>query len=60
VVLIGADMPSALAEIGFLSNPKEEQLLNSEEHRQRLAEALYEGVEAYLTSLSHMELARVE
>ena len=27
VVLIGADMPSILAEIGFLSNPKEEALL---------------------------------
>jgi N-acetylmuramoyl-L-alanine amidase len=58
VVLIGADMPSVLAEIGFLSNPKEEQLLNSDAHRDRLAEALYDGVDKYFTSLSHSEVAR--
>jgi N-acetylmuramoyl-L-alanine amidase len=46
-----------LAEIGFLSNPKEEQLLNSPEHRDRLAEALYKGIDAYFTSLSHTEVA---
>jgi len=57
VVLIGANMPSVLAEIGFLSNPKEEQLLNSPEHRDRLAEALYKGIDAYFTSLSHTEVA---
>jgi len=51
-------MPSVLAEIGFLSNPKEEQLLNSSAHRDRLAEALYQGVDAYFTSLSHTEIAR--
>lgn len=58
VVLIGANMPSVLAEIGFLSNPKEEQLLNSPEHRDRLAEALYKGIDAYFTSLGHTEVAR--
>ena len=58
VVLIGANMPSVLAEIGFLSNPKEEQLLNSSAHRDRLAEALYQGVDGYFTSLSHTEVAR--
>ena len=60
VVLIGAGMPSVLAEIGFLSNPKEEQLLNSNEHRDRLAEALYQGVDAYLMSLSHTDAAQTE
>lgn len=58
VVLIGAEMPSVLAEIGFLSNPKEEQLLNSDAHRDRLAEALYEGIDKYFTSMSHSEVAR--
>ena len=58
VVLIGATMPSVLVEIGFLSNAKEEKLLNSGAHRDRLAEALYDGIDAYFTSLSHMDIAR--
>jgi N-acetylmuramoyl-L-alanine amidase len=58
VVLIGASMPSVLAEIGFLSNPREEALLKRPEHRQRLAEALYRGVNRYAQSLSHFQLAR--
>jgi N-acetylmuramoyl-L-alanine amidase len=58
VVLIGASMPSVLAEIGFLSNPREEALLKKPEHRQRLAEALYRGVSRYEQSLSHFQMAK--
>jgi len=58
VVLIGASMPSVLAEVGFLSNAKEEQLLKRPEHRQRLAEALYQGVSRYAQSLSHFQVAQ--
>jgi N-acetylmuramoyl-L-alanine amidase len=58
VVLIGASMPSVLAEIGFLSNAREEQLLRKPEHRQRLAEALYQGVSRYSQSLSHFQVAQ--
>jgi len=58
VVLIGASMPSVLAEIGFLSNAKEESLLKKPEHRQRLAEALYRGVSRYEQSLSHFQMAQ--
>jgi len=54
VVLIGADMPSILTEISFLSNPSDEQLLKKPEHRQRVAEGLYQGVAAYLESLNSM------
>ncbi len=54
VVLIGADMPSILTEISFLSNPSDEQLLKKPEHRQRVAEGLYQGVAAYLQSLNSM------
>jgi len=57
IVLIGASMPSVLAEIGFLSNSKEESLLKKSEHRQRLAEALYRGVNRYAQGLSHFEVA---
>jgi N-acetylmuramoyl-L-alanine amidase len=58
VVLIGANMPSILTEIGFLSNAKEEALLRKPEHRQKLAEALYRGVSKYAQSLSHFQVAR--
>ncbi|MGA2740670.1 MAG: N-acetylmuramoyl-L-alanine amidase [Bryobacteraceae bacterium] len=58
VVLIGASMPSVLAEIGFLSNSREEVLLKKSEHRQKLAEALYRGVSRYAQSLSHFEVAQ--
>jgi len=57
VVLIGANMPSVLAEIGFLSNPKEETLLKKPEYRQKLAEALFRGVSRYADSLSHFQMA---
>jgi N-acetylmuramoyl-L-alanine amidase len=52
VVLIGADMPSILTEISFLSNPADEQLLKQPENRQRVAEGLYQGVASYLQSLN--------
>ena len=58
VVLIGANMPSVLAEIGFLSNAREEALLRRPEHRQKLAEALYRGISRYAQGLSHFEVAR--
>jgi N-acetylmuramoyl-L-alanine amidase len=52
VVLIGADMPSVLTEISFLSNPADEQLLKKPEHRQRVAEGIYQGVASYLQSMN--------
>lgn len=57
VVLIGASMPSVLAEIGFLSNPRDERNLNRPEYRQKIAEALYRGISSYSKSLSHFEVA---
>jgi N-acetylmuramoyl-L-alanine amidase len=57
IVLIGANMPSVLAEIGFLSNPREEAQLRKPEYRQKLAEALFRGVSRYADSLSHFQMA---
>jgi len=57
VVLIGATMPSVLAEIGFLTNAKEESLLRKPEYRQKVAEALVRGVEHYAAGLSHFQVA---
>lgn len=51
-VLIGANMPSVLAEISFVSNPHDEKLLRTPEHRDRIAESLFEGVRAYLDTLN--------
>ena len=56
VVLIGADMPSILTEISFLSNPADEQLLKKPEHRQHIAEGVYQGVAAYLQNLNSMNV----
>jgi N-acetylmuramoyl-L-alanine amidase len=58
VVLIGAQMPSILAEIGFLSNTRDQALLNKPEYRQKLAEALYKGIFKYSQTLSHYELTK--
>jgi N-acetylmuramoyl-L-alanine amidase len=58
VVLIGASMPSVLTEIAFVSNPKDESLLKRPAIRQKMAEALYKGVERYGATLSHFEVAK--
>ncbi len=58
LVLIGATMPSILAEIGFVSNPRDEKQLRRPDERQKIAEALYKGVAQYANSLSHVQLAR--
>ncbi len=57
IVLIGARMPSILAEIGFVSNSREESMLKRPDHRQKLAEALYRGVARYAETLSHYQVA---
>ena len=52
VVLIGASMPSVLAEISFLTNAQEEKLLKGGAYRQRIAEALFTAIRTYQTSLT--------
>jgi N-acetylmuramoyl-L-alanine amidase len=56
VVLIGANMPSVLAEISFISNPSDEQWLKKPENRQRVAEGLYRGIETYLQNTNSLTL----
>ena len=57
VVLIGANMPSILAEVCFISNPQEERLIKTAQHRQAIAESLFEGVRSYAESLSGLKTA---
>ena len=51
VVLIGAAMPSVLAEISFVSNRQELTLLKTPGYRQKIAEALFVAVSKYRKSL---------
>jgi N-acetylmuramoyl-L-alanine amidase len=51
VVLIGAGMPSVLAEISFVSNKQEGVLLKTSAYRQQIAESLFDAVQKYQKSL---------
>ena len=51
VVLIGAAMPSVLAEISFITNRQELQLLKTAAYKDKIAQALYAAVLRYRKSL---------
>ena len=57
IVLIGANMPSILAEISFVSNPTDEHRLETSEYRERVAESLYRGIAKYVDGLSGVKMA---
>ncbi len=50
-VLVGATMPAALVEIGFITNPEEEKLLFSEAHQIRITNALIQGLGRFIAVL---------
>jgi N-acetylmuramoyl-L-alanine amidase len=50
-VLVGATMPAALVEVGFITNAAEERLLFSEEHQIRIANALIQGLGRFIAAL---------
>ncbi len=50
-VLVDADMPSVLVEVGFISNPREERLLRSSRFRRKTADAIAAGIFRYILSL---------
>jgi N-acetylmuramoyl-L-alanine amidase len=57
VVLIGAGMPSVLAEVSFLTNRQELALLKGPAYKQRIAEALHAAVMRYRRSLKGQAIA---
>jgi N-acetylmuramoyl-L-alanine amidase len=57
IVLIGANMPSILAEISFISNPTDEKKLFTPEYRQKIADYLYKGIDRYVEGLSGLKVA---
>jgi N-acetylmuramoyl-L-alanine amidase len=58
VVLIGANMPSVLAEISFLTNPRDEKSLRRSDYRQKIAEALYQGILDYVNNLGGVKVVQ--
>jgi N-acetylmuramoyl-L-alanine amidase len=57
IVLIGANMPSILAEISFVSNPEDARKLQTQERRQQIADSLYRGIARYVNGLSGVKVA---
>ena len=60
MVLIGASMPSVLAEISFVTNQQEARLLKLPGYRQRIAEALLAGILRYQQSLKKVQTAALK
>lgn len=50
-VLARAGMPAILTEIGFISNPTEEDYMNSEEGQKEITECIFKAVLAYKKSI---------
>ena len=57
-VLMGARMPAALVEIGYISNPEQEVRLNRKSHQDQIAMALYKAIEDYHRGLLRGEIKR--
>jgi N-acetylmuramoyl-L-alanine amidase len=60
VVLIGANMPSVLAEMGFVTNAQEAKLLKANAYRQKIAESLFNAIRKYQTSLKHVSTVALQ
>ncbi len=60
VVLIGANMPSVLAEMGFVTNAQEAKLLKGNAYRQRIAESLFNAIRKYQASLKNVSTVALQ
>ena len=54
VVLIGAVMPSVLAEISFVTNKQDGALLKTQAYRQQIAQALFDAIISYQQGLKQL------
>jgi N-acetylmuramoyl-L-alanine amidase len=50
-VLVGATMPAALVEVGFITNPEEEKLHISDAHQVRITNAIVQGLGRFIATL---------
>jgi len=55
VVLIGATMPSVLAEISFVTNKQDGTQLKTQAYRDQIAQALFEAIQNYQQSLNRVK-----
>ena len=55
VVLKAADIPSVLVEMGFMSNPRDEQALRQATHRRLVAQAMHRAVDAYFAGAARAD-----
>ena len=46
-MLLAPDVPAVLLEMGFITNPEDERLLNDGRARRRLMRAVAEGIDRY-------------
>lgn len=53
-LLKDSKIPAVIIECGFLSNPREETLLNTEEYRQRISWSVYSGIQKYFEQKGEM------
>jgi len=49
LVLKSPDIPSILVETGFISNPSEAARLGSTAYQEKVADAIFEGIRAYMS-----------
>ena len=54
-VLFGAQMPSVLVEVSFISNPAEEKLLSKDTYREGLANSIASGIRQYMSVSPEMQ-----
>lgn len=54
-VLVGAQMPSCLLEISYISNPEEEKLLSNDLYRTKIAMSIVEGIDNYFTKSENIK-----
>jgi len=47
IVLIGANMPSILVEIGFISNKEERRKLLTDQYQNKIVNGLFKGIKEY-------------
>jgi N-acetylmuramoyl-L-alanine amidase len=57
-VLLGAEMPCALVEVAFITNPKECRRLNTASYQEDVADAIVTGIKNYIKEISPAALTR--
>ena len=55
-VLIGAEMPAVLVEVGFLSNQKERERLVKKTYQERITDGISDGIKSYIESIEQAYL----